>query len=56
MEDTNVTATAIINIRSNRFVSRKAIAPGAISRPIDRMIPTAESVATIVREINVSKP
>ena len=50
-----VTITAIINIFSNRLVSKNAIAPGAIKRPIDRMMPTAERVATIVSDIIASK-
>ena len=50
-----VTITAIINIFSNRLVSKNAIAPGAINRPIDRMMPTAERVATIVSDIIASK-
>lgn len=40
----------MISIWLNLFVSKKAIAPGAINKPIDSIIPTADRVATIVTD------
>ena len=54
--DTSVTPTAIGSISAKRFVKRNAIAPGAISNPMDKMIPTAANVATIVKEISANRP
>jgi hypothetical protein len=54
--DTRVTLTAINSIVLKLFVSRNAMAPGAINRPIDNIIPTADRVATMVREIAASIP
>ena len=54
--DTRVTLTAINSIVLKRVVSRNAIAPGTIKRPIDNIIPTADRVATMVREIVASIP
>ena len=39
-------------MESNFFVSKKTIAPGVISKPIERMIPTEDKVATTVIEVN----
>ena len=41
---------------SNLFVIRKEIAPGAMRRPIDRIIPTDDKVATMVKEIKANNP
>ena len=54
--ENTVTPIAIGNMRLNWFVNKNAIAPGAINKPIDRIIPTAESVATIVSEIIDNNP
>jgi len=40
----------------NRRLSRKAMAPGAISMAMARMIPTACSAATIASEMRASRP
>ena len=48
--DKIVINSATCNILKNCLVIKKAIAPGAIRRPMDKIIPETESVATIVRE------
>ena len=53
--EAQVTRTEINIINSNLFVNKNAIEPGAIIRPIDSIIPTADKVATIVKEIMASK-
>jgi hypothetical protein len=50
------TATASSRAWIKRLTSRSAIAPGAISSEIDRIIPTDCSVATMVRAIMHSRP
>ena len=37
-------------------VIRKEIAPGAIKRPIDKIMPTDDKVATIVKDIKANNP
>ena len=49
-------AVARAIIAASRRVSRKAIAPGAISRPTARMMPTADSIATTDAAIIASIP
>ncbi|EJK88631.1 hypothetical protein UUU_24930 (plasmid) [Klebsiella pneumoniae subsp. pneumoniae DSM 30104 = JCM 1662 = NBRC 14940] len=44
------------NALLNRCVKRTAIAPGAISKETDKIIPTDFSVATTVSEIMLSNP
>ena len=49
-------AVASNNAWANLRVIKIAIAPGAISKEIDKIIPTDFSVATIVRAIIHSRP
>ena len=49
-----MTRTEIYSIVLKLRVARKAIDPGATNKPIDRIIPTDDKVATIVNEIKIS--
>ena len=51
-----VAVSAITNIFSNCFVTKNAVAPGIISKPIERIIPTEDRAETIVKDNRVSKP
>ena len=54
--DVTATPTAVHNMTPKLRVSNNAIAPGAISKAIARMMPTAFSAPTMASEINASKP
>ncbi len=54
--DPVATPVAISSIRSKLSVKRYAIAPGATSMAITRMMPTALSAPTIVRESRIKRP
>ena len=53
-QEISETAEATASMACIRRVTRKAMAPGAISRPTAKMIPTAVSMATTVSEIAAS--
>ena len=53
-EDKTVTKTEVDNMQVKSRVDKKAMDPGAINKPIERMIPTDDKVATIVNEIKIS--
>ncbi len=49
-------AAAVSNMVEKLFVTRNAMAPGAIRTAIANMMPTAFKAATIVKESIVSRP
>ena len=51
-----VTATATSIIAPKLLTHRKAMAPGAINSPTARMMPTEDSVATIVKDRMTRRP
>jgi len=56
MHDVIDAVIAIISILSNDLLSRKPIAPGAMSMAMTRIIPAAFNAETIVSASSVSRP
>ena len=52
----SATTTATRSMVAKRRVTRKAMAPGAIRKAMARMMPTEDSIATMVADSSVSSP